>query len=259
MHPFPTLWVLHPPWLDLSNYTCRTLTICLWLNIPCEIWRIFQFLNLYTVGMTPSIGDQSFARSLPTRRTTQTQNKHTIQTSMLRMGFEPTIPVFELAKTFHALESPATGIRRRRLTDHIIKRQLNQPRRPTCSIMYATSKLFRSRIRGWTPPISNPTIGNILTPGNFSLYRRLGTACTTHSNSVFHPKDCGHVFLGFQNKLWFPPEINFANEVQCTSWEASIKILNIFYQTKGFQYLNLYFFFKYLKGDPGSHAVWGLY
>jgi hypothetical protein len=37
------------------------------------------------------------------------QNKRT-QISMLQMGFEPTIPVFERAKTVHASDPVATGI-----------------------------------------------------------------------------------------------------------------------------------------------------
>jgi hypothetical protein len=40
-------------------------------------------------------------------RITQTQNKRR-QTSMPRVGFEPTIPVFERTKTVHALDSAAT-------------------------------------------------------------------------------------------------------------------------------------------------------
>jgi hypothetical protein len=40
---------------------------------------------------------------------TYTQNKRT-QTSMLRVGFEPTIPVFERAKTVHALDRAAAVI-----------------------------------------------------------------------------------------------------------------------------------------------------
>jgi hypothetical protein len=43
---------------------------------------------------TPWNGDQPVARPLLTHRTTQTQNKST-QTSMPRVGFQPTIPVFE--------------------------------------------------------------------------------------------------------------------------------------------------------------------
>jgi hypothetical protein len=58
---------------------------------------------LYTVGKTPWTGDQSVANPLPTHRTTQTQNKRT-ETSIPRVGFEPTIQVFDRAKTVHALE-----------------------------------------------------------------------------------------------------------------------------------------------------------
>jgi hypothetical protein len=42
----------------------------------------------------------------PTQRTTQTQTKR-VQTSMPGMGFEPTIPVSERAKTVHALDCAA--------------------------------------------------------------------------------------------------------------------------------------------------------
>jgi hypothetical protein len=55
------------------------------------------------------MGDQSVERPLPTHRTTQTQNKRT-QMSMSRVGFEPTIPVFERAETVHASERAATVI-----------------------------------------------------------------------------------------------------------------------------------------------------
>jgi hypothetical protein len=41
--------------------------------------------------------------------TTKTKNKGT-QTSMPRLGFEPTIPVFERAKAVHALDRAATMI-----------------------------------------------------------------------------------------------------------------------------------------------------
>lgn len=33
-------------------------SIYLWLYSPCGPWPLFQFLNLYTVGMTPWMGDQ---------------------------------------------------------------------------------------------------------------------------------------------------------------------------------------------------------
>jgi hypothetical protein len=58
---------------------------------------------------SPWTGDQPVARPLSTHRATQTQNKRT-QTSMPPMGFEPTIPVFERAKTVHALDHAATVI-----------------------------------------------------------------------------------------------------------------------------------------------------
>jgi hypothetical protein len=54
-------------------------------------------------------GDEPVARPLPTHRITQTQNKRT-RTSMPKVGFKPTIPVFERAKTVHALDHPATVI-----------------------------------------------------------------------------------------------------------------------------------------------------
>jgi hypothetical protein len=75
----------------------------------------FPVLDLYTVGRTPLTGDQSVARLLPTHRTTQTQNKRT-QTSMSGVGFEPTMPVFERAKTVYALDRAATVIRISRIS-----------------------------------------------------------------------------------------------------------------------------------------------
>jgi hypothetical protein len=54
--------------------------------------------------MTLWTGDQAVARLLPAHRTAQTQ------TSMSQVGFEPTIPVFERAKTVHALDRAATVI-----------------------------------------------------------------------------------------------------------------------------------------------------
>jgi hypothetical protein len=59
------------------------------------------------VGGIPWTGDQLVARSLPTQRTTQAQNKYT-QTYMPRVEFEPTISVSGQAKTVHALDGAAT-------------------------------------------------------------------------------------------------------------------------------------------------------
>jgi hypothetical protein len=72
-------------------------------------WPVLSFLMLYTVGRTPWTGEQPVARPLPVQRTTKTQNKRT-QTSMPRVGFERTTPVFERAKTVHALDRAATVI-----------------------------------------------------------------------------------------------------------------------------------------------------
>jgi hypothetical protein len=69
--------------------------------------RLFSFFIFYTIGRTPWTGDQPVARPLPTHRTTQTQNKRT-QTSMTGVEFEPTIPVFERAKTVHILNRADT-------------------------------------------------------------------------------------------------------------------------------------------------------
>jgi hypothetical protein len=69
-------------------------------------WPLFQFLNLYTVSRTPWTGSQPVAKPLPIHRT-QTQNKLK-QTSMPRVEFKPTTPVFERAKTVYALDRAAT-------------------------------------------------------------------------------------------------------------------------------------------------------
>jgi hypothetical protein len=76
------------------------------LTIHCEAIYLSMALQPF-VG--PWTGDQPFARPLPTHRTTQTQNKRT-QTSISRVGFEPTIPVFQRAKTVHASDRADTVI-----------------------------------------------------------------------------------------------------------------------------------------------------
>jgi hypothetical protein len=64
-----------------------------------------QFLNLtHPVGLLGRVISPSEGRYL-----TQTQNKHK-QTNMPRVGFEPTIPSFERAKTVHAVDRAATVI-----------------------------------------------------------------------------------------------------------------------------------------------------
>jgi hypothetical protein len=54
------------------------LLLLLWLYSPLlGLGRFFSFLILYIVGRTPWTWDQPVARSLPSHRTTQTQNKRT--------------------------------------------------------------------------------------------------------------------------------------------------------------------------------------
>jgi hypothetical protein len=88
------------------------LSIYLWLYSPLlGLALFFGFFIFYTVGRTPWTEDQAFARPLPSHRTAQLQNKRT-QTSMPQVGFEPTIPVFERAKTVHVLDRAATSVGR---------------------------------------------------------------------------------------------------------------------------------------------------
>jgi hypothetical protein len=92
------------------SYLPTYLLTYLWLYSPLsDLGRFFNFLILYTVGITPWTGDQPIARPPPTHRTMQTQNKRT-QTSMPQVGVEPTIPAFERAKTVHALDRASTVI-----------------------------------------------------------------------------------------------------------------------------------------------------
>jgi hypothetical protein len=70
---------------------------------PFRPWPLFSFLiYTQTLGL---LGRGSACR----KAAHYTQNKR-IQRSMPRLGFEPTIPVFELAKTVHALDRAATVI-----------------------------------------------------------------------------------------------------------------------------------------------------
>jgi hypothetical protein len=84
--------------------------IHIWLYSPLlGPAAFFRFVILYKFGRTPWTGDQPVARSLPTHRTAQTQNKRK-HTSVPRVGFEPTIPVFERAKAVHASDRAVSVI-----------------------------------------------------------------------------------------------------------------------------------------------------
>jgi hypothetical protein len=78
-------------WLRIMPSSRNQISIFLGLYSTCGPWPLFQFLNLYTVGRTPWTGDQPVARPLPTHRINADR--------VPRVGFEPTIPVFERAKT----------------------------------------------------------------------------------------------------------------------------------------------------------------
>jgi hypothetical protein len=68
--------------------------------------RFFSFLILYTVGRTPWTGiSPSQGRYLHTEHKINAK-----QISMPWLRLEPTIPEFEVAKTYHALEWAATVI-----------------------------------------------------------------------------------------------------------------------------------------------------
>jgi hypothetical protein len=83
-------------------------SVLLWFYSPLlGLVCFFSFLLYYTVNRTPWTGDRALAKPRPTHRTTQTQNKRK-QTSITRVGLEPMTPVFERAKTVHALARVAT-------------------------------------------------------------------------------------------------------------------------------------------------------
>jgi hypothetical protein len=97
-----TFYIVCNSWWQINNqlllmsyyyYWCYYLSIYLWLYSTLLRLAVFGFLILHTVGRTLWTEDQPFARPLPTHRITQTQ------TAMTLVGFEPTSPVFEQAKS----------------------------------------------------------------------------------------------------------------------------------------------------------------
>jgi hypothetical protein len=94
-------------WLLQAFTNCvHSLSLSIVLQ-PFGSWPRFQFLNPIHSRQDSLDGDQPIARPLPTYKTTQTRNKRT-QISILRVEFEPTMPVFEGAKTVRALDHTAT-------------------------------------------------------------------------------------------------------------------------------------------------------
>jgi hypothetical protein len=98
---------LNHPLFHSQPLFLSSLYLCLYSPL-FGLGRLFSFLICYTVGKTPWTGlSLSQGRYLHTGQ--YKQNKRT-QTSMPQMGFEPTIPVFERAKTVHDLDRTATVI-----------------------------------------------------------------------------------------------------------------------------------------------------
>jgi hypothetical protein len=75
---------------------------------PFGPWLFFQFLNPIH-SQYDSLGGGSAHRKAVTYTQNNKQNKRA-QTSMTRVGFEPTIPVFERSKTIHVSDRATTAI-----------------------------------------------------------------------------------------------------------------------------------------------------
>jgi hypothetical protein len=90
-----------------DTYCSLSLSLCLSaaLKLLVGSWPLFSFLILYTVGLLRWGISLLQGLYLYTEK-----HKHNIrtQTSMPRVVFEPTTPVFERAKTVHALDCAAT-------------------------------------------------------------------------------------------------------------------------------------------------------
>jgi hypothetical protein len=81
---------------SLCSYTNHYLSMGLQPFV--EPWLVL-FLDRLLCRYDPLEGDQTVARPLPAHKTAQTQNK---RTQIPQVGFEPTILLFERAKTVHA-------------------------------------------------------------------------------------------------------------------------------------------------------------
>jgi hypothetical protein len=97
--------------MDIS-YVLEMDITCIQLRLyssSLALGRLFCFL-IYTRSaglLGRGMGSARRKASTYTHKATQTQNEPT-QTSMHRVGFESTIPVFKWAKTVHALDRAAT-------------------------------------------------------------------------------------------------------------------------------------------------------
>jgi hypothetical protein len=95
-------------------YYYGSTTLCWVLAAFSVSWSYTPSVGLHGGGISPSQG-------LHTEQHKHRKKKHTIQTSMTRVGFEPRIPVVERTKTVLALDSAATVISIWHLYYHIRK------------------------------------------------------------------------------------------------------------------------------------------
>jgi hypothetical protein len=74
-------------------------------------WPLIQFLDpIHSRYDSLDGGSARRNAAIYTQNNINTEKTRTIQTSMPRVGFEPTIPAFERAKTVHVLDRAATVI-----------------------------------------------------------------------------------------------------------------------------------------------------
>jgi hypothetical protein len=84
------------------------LCIHLWLYSPCGTWPLFSFLILrHSVGLLGRGISPSQGCYLHREHHNQNKGK---QTSMPRVGFEPTIPAFERTERVYVLDRAVTVI-----------------------------------------------------------------------------------------------------------------------------------------------------
>jgi hypothetical protein len=74
---------------------------------PCPL---FSFFIVYRVGRTPWMGDQPFAKPLPTHTGLHKYRINAHRHPCLKWDQNPRSKIFERAKTVHALHRPATVI-----------------------------------------------------------------------------------------------------------------------------------------------------
>jgi hypothetical protein len=96
-------------WISAAAFHVYAYLIC--SSDTFTVSRLFLFLILIvlqTVGLLQRVISSSQGLYLNTGQHRHRVNTHTYQTSMSYMGFEPTIPASERAKTVHALDRSAT-------------------------------------------------------------------------------------------------------------------------------------------------------